>query len=65
MNLIWDSIPNRTYRVQYKGSLSPSEWLELSGDVLAPSGTASQTDTTLGGAVHRFYCVLLLPRDVQ
>ena len=61
VNLIWDAIPNRTYRVRYQESLSGSTWTDLAGDVPAMGTTADKSDTTLLGASQRFYRVLLLP----
>jgi uncharacterized delta-60 repeat protein len=61
INLIWDALPNRTYRVQYKSNLSSDNWADLAGDTSAAAPTASKTDTTLGDASQRFYRVLLLP----
>jgi uncharacterized delta-60 repeat protein len=61
VNLIWDAIPNRTYRVQYDGRLPATNWTDLPGDISATSATASKTDRTVGGASQRFYRVMLLP----
>jgi len=61
LNLIWDAIPNRTYRLQYSDAVSGTKWVDVAGDVFATTGTASKTDATLGGAPQRFYRVLLLP----
>ncbi|MCI0748499.1 MAG: hypothetical protein L0Y58_24085 [Verrucomicrobia subdivision 3 bacterium] len=63
VNLIWDAIPNRTYRVQYKPNLSAKKWHKLRDKVSAPaSGIAAKTDTTLGSTTQRFYRVELLPQ---
>lgn len=59
--LIWTSISGRTYRVQYRANITDSSWLDLSGDVLATTNTATKTDSTLGIALTRFYRVSLLP----
>ncbi|PYI87766.1 MAG: hypothetical protein DME26_05120 [Verrucomicrobia bacterium] len=61
VNLSWYAISNRTYRVQYNGNLSGTNWTDLAGDVFATSATASKTDTTFGSANQRFYRVVLLP----
>jgi uncharacterized delta-60 repeat protein len=61
VNLIWETIPDRTYRVQYKAILPGNGWTDLAGDVSATGPTASKTDTTVGGAAQRFYRVVLLP----
>ena len=61
MIVTWDSLPNRSYRLQYKENLSVNTWTDLAGDILAVSGTASKTAMTVGGASQRFYRVMLLP----
>ena len=59
--LIWTSISGRTYRVQYRANITDPSWLDLSGDVLATTSTATKTDSTIGTALTRFYRVILLP----
>ncbi len=61
VNLVWEAIPNRTYRLQFEPKLSANNWTDLAEDVSATAGTASKTDTTLGEASQRFYRVVLLP----
>ena len=61
MNLTWDALPNRSYRVQYKEIVSVNNWTELDGDISTTTGTASKADTTVGKASQRFYRVVLLP----
>lgn len=62
VNLSWDALPNRTYRVQYNESLSADTWSDLAGDVSGPiTGTASKTDTAIGNTGQRFYRIKLLP----
>jgi uncharacterized delta-60 repeat protein len=61
VNLVWQTIPNRTYRVEYKAILPGNGWTDLAGDVSATGAAASKTDTTLSGAAQRFYRVVLLP----
>ena len=61
VNLSWHAISNRTYRVQYSGSLSATNWTDLAGDISATGATASKSDTTPADASQRFYRVVLLP----
>jgi uncharacterized delta-60 repeat protein len=61
LNLTWDALPNRSYRVQHKETLAGNTWTDLVGDISTTTGTASKTDATLGNASRRFYRVLLLP----
>jgi hypothetical protein len=58
-SLTFDTVPNKTYRVDFKDSLSDSEWQPL-----APSGTATGESLTitdgLGGNAQRFYRIVVL-----
>ncbi len=56
--LLWSAVPGRTYRVQFKENVD-AEWIELAGDVVAGSATASQTHVTAAEAERGFYRVLL------
>jgi hypothetical protein len=57
--ITWSAVSNATYRVQYKGDLSVTNWTDLIGDVLAGGSTASKTD--LKTTTNRFYRVQMLP----
>jgi uncharacterized delta-60 repeat protein len=61
VHLTWHSIPNRTYRVQYKESLSAEIWTDLPGDVVATGDTARKTDRAAAGKNQRLYRVVQLP----
>jgi hypothetical protein len=56
----WLSTSNLVYRLQSKTSLSDSNWVDISGDVVASGPTASKTDPS-SPATRKFYRVLLLP----
>jgi hypothetical protein len=56
----WTAANNRTYRLQYKGSLSDSKWTDIQPDVTATGPKASATDK-VATARQRFYRVMLLP----
>jgi len=56
----WNSVAGKTYRVQYKNSLSAPAWSDLPGDVTATTNTASKVDTTIAGVTQRFYRVALV-----
>ena len=58
--LAWNSIPGRTYRVQFKNDLTETAWSDLPGDVTA-TGTVSSKSDSIGAATQRFYQILLLP----
>ena len=55
----WTSVVGKTYRVQYKDSLSAPVWTDLPGDVTATTNTASKLDTTIGVVNQRLYRVSL------
>jgi hypothetical protein len=57
--ITWISTSNSVYRVQYKTSLSSTNWVNLPPDVTATGSTTSYTDDP-GGATQRFYRVVLL-----
>jgi uncharacterized delta-60 repeat protein len=60
VNLSWDALPNRTYRVQYKDDLAVP-WANLVGNASGSlTGTARKIDTTVGNVNQRFYRVELL-----
>jgi hypothetical protein len=59
--LTWLSIPNRTYRVEFKASLASLLWSNLVPDILAPGTVSTQVDNTAGSAPARYYRVVLLP----
>jgi len=61
VNLAWAALPNREYRVQFKDTLSATNWTDLAGDVSATGVTASKTDAIFGGTSQRYYRVVLLP----
>jgi hypothetical protein len=57
--ITWNAVSNTTYRVQYKGVLSATNWTDLIGDVLAGGSTASTTD--LKTTTNRFYRIQVVP----
>ena len=60
LQLSWTAIPGRTYRVQYKTSLSKPSWTNLSGDVTATGEEATKALGLEFGA-QVFFRVQLLP----
>jgi Tol biopolymer transport system component len=62
--LIWSAIPGRTYRVQFKDTVAGAMWMDVPGDVVAATPSASKTHTpsyyTGYFTTHRFYRVLLV-----
>jgi len=57
--LSWNSIPGRTYRVQYKNNLADPGWLELLPHVTATETVASLTNV-VGNQPQRFYRIRTL-----
>jgi hypothetical protein len=57
----WQSVPGKTYRLQFKNSLTDVAWTNVTGDVPASGATASKVDPTATGQSTRFYRVMLLP----
>jgi hypothetical protein len=58
--LSWSASAGLTYRVQYKTNLTDNVWQTLGSDVAATNTTCFKSDTSLGGALQRFYRVMLV-----
>ena len=56
----WNSFTNGTYRVEYKSSLTDTNWSVLTSDLTATNITTSVTDNSQD-AKERYYRVRLLP----
>ncbi len=56
----WQSVPGKTYRLQFKNSMNDNGWMTVPGDVIADGATASKSDPTASGLPRRFYHVLLV-----
>jgi len=61
MEINWTAVPGKAYRVQFKNRLVEPEWTDLSGDVTAPTASATKIDETGGAFAVRFYRVFVLP----
>jgi hypothetical protein len=57
--IVWTAVSNGNYRVQYKSSLTATNWTDLVGDITAIDSTASKTDFSTTS--NRFYRVQVLP----
>ena len=53
----WPATPAQKYRVQFKESLSETQWHTLGADINAKGVTTSVRDASLGSAAQRFYRV--------
>ena len=58
-NLTWPAVPNRTYRVQFKNSLTDLSWTDLTDDLVTTNLAFSVTNSPMTNAT--FYRVSLLP----
>lgn len=56
--IFWSGLPGRNYRLQYKDSLSDTNWLDLPGPIAFAAGTAAMTDP-LAPPKQRFYRVIV------
>ena len=56
--VLWNAVPGRTYRVEYKNEMSDPDWKELEGDVVVTSTTGAKLDSTTQTAAARFYHVM-------
>ena len=51
----WPASPGRTYRVQFKRTVSDPDWQTLGSDITAMGTTASGADSDFRGVSQRFY----------
>jgi YD repeat-containing protein len=59
VTLTWQAVPGKRYRVLYKERLDGSPWVELPGQILATSTTATRSDATAANATSRYYRIVL------
>jgi hypothetical protein len=60
VSLNWSALEGRSYSVEYKNSLSDSQWTALVTNVLATNNSASATDV-VGTNTQRLYRIVLEP----
>ena len=60
VQVFWSAVPGKTYRVQFKASVSDPTWNDLAGDVTATDATGVKEDASAGTAAERYYRVLLV-----
>lgn len=58
-NFTWPTIPNRSYRVQFKNSLTDASWTDLTGNLATTNLSYTFTNAATTNAM--FYRVSLLP----
>jgi hypothetical protein len=59
--LSWSAIPGQHYRLNFASDVNSTNWLILTGDVIADNTNATKLDSTISGAITRFYRVEILP----
>jgi len=60
VQVFWSAVPGKTYRIQFKVSVSDPIWSDLAGDVTAMDTTGVKEDASVGAAPERYYLVLLV-----
>jgi len=60
LTLTWTASAGLKYRVQFRDSLSDTNWQSLGGDVTATNTLPAKVDSIPTGVARRFYRVLLL-----
>jgi hypothetical protein len=56
VTLVWNTMTNHTYQLQYTASLSPTNWIDIGGAVPASGGSMTNTDSGATDS-QRFYRV--------
>ena len=59
--VVWNAVPGRSYRVQFKDNLGAPSWTQLSGIVTATGPTAAKLDASANISPRRFYRVVIAP----
>jgi hypothetical protein len=59
VTITWDSVVNKTYRLQYKTSLNETNWTDVPGEVSGAGSSANKTDAPVTNA-QRFFRVRLV-----
>jgi hypothetical protein len=58
--VVWNAIPGRSYRVEYKQNVDDPSWAVVSGEVRINGSTGSMEDPGSSAETHRFYRVAVL-----
>lgn len=58
VEICWSSVPNATYRVEYRSELSDSDWTPVVACVRSTDSTTCIQDPVVQGAPRRFYRVI-------
>jgi len=57
----WSAVAGQTYQVQYRASLTQTNWSDLGSGTTATNGTLNISDSITSSPSQRFYQVSLLP----
>ena len=60
VHVVWQTVPGKLYRVQYKDATEEPYWNDVPGDIAASDALADQDDFTPILGRQRFYRVILL-----
>ena len=60
VHVVWQTVPGKLYRVQYKDATEEPYWNDVPGDVAASGALADQDDFTPTLGRQRYYRVILL-----
>ena len=60
VTVVWSSVLNQGYRLQFKSNLSDANWLNVAPDVVATGPATAMTDAA-GSSARRYYRVVLVP----
>ncbi|MEZ5328292.1 MAG: hypothetical protein R3F19_24875 [Verrucomicrobiales bacterium] len=61
VTISWASVPGKSYRLQYKNTLSDPSWIEVPPTIVATGQTSSTVDQTSGTTVNRYYRIAVIP----
>lgn len=59
--VVWTGVSGKRYRLQYKNSLSDSQWQDVPGEITASSDGAQTKQDTTASNPRRFYRIIVLP----
>ena len=59
LSVTWETIPGKTYRVEYKSDLHAGPW-QLLGTERTAAGTSLTIPDDIGGNPQRFYRIVIV-----
>ncbi len=61
VQIFWSAVSGKTYRVQFKATVSDPTWTNLDGDVTATDESGYKVDPLAGATEQRYYRILVVP----